>query len=138
VSRLSGSSPTASAAIAMPIGTLIQNTHAQPGPSISGPPMIHAAVAPMPPAAPQAPIALLRSAPSGNVRIRIDSAAGVIAAAPRPCTARAAIRTAVEDASPQASDASVNSPTPASSIRLRPTRSAIRPPSSSRVPKVSI
>ena len=84
VSRLSGNSPVARAVIATPTGTLIQNTHCQPGPSISGPPTIQAAVAAIPPVAPHAPIALLRSAPSGKLRIRIDKAAGVIAAAPRP------------------------------------------------------
>ena len=36
--------------------------------------------------------ALLRSSPSANVVERIESAAGAIIAAPRPCTARAAIR----------------------------------------------
>src|SRR5207248_7545277 len=113
VSRLSGNSPAARAVIATPTGTLIQNTHCQPGPSISGPPMIQAAVAAMPPVAPHAPIALLRPAPSGKLRIRIDKAAGVIAAAPSPCTARAAINIPPEDASPHASEASVNTPTPA-------------------------
>jgi hypothetical protein len=137
-SRLSGTIPTARAAIARPTGTLIQNTHCQPGPSIKGPPMIQAAVAPMPPVAPQAPIALLRSAPSGKVPIRIDKAAGVIAAAPTPCTARAVINAAAEDASPQPSDATLNSPTPTSSIRLRPMRSATRPPTSSSVPNDSM
>ena len=117
---------------------LIQNTHCQPGPSISGPPMIQAAVAAIPPVAPHAPIARLRSAPSGKLRIRIDKAAGVIAAAPRPCTARAAINVAPEDASPHAKEASVKMATPASSTRLRPSRSANRPPSNSSVPNDSM
>jgi len=100
--------------------------------------MSHAAVAPMPPVAPHAPIALLRSAPSAKVLIRIDNAAGVIAAAPTPCIARAAINIAPESASPHASEASVNTPIPPSSTRLRPIRSAIRPPSNSSVPNDSM
>jgi hypothetical protein len=100
--------------------------------------MIQAAVAAIPPVAPDAPIARLRSAPSGKVRIRIDKAAGVIVAAPTPCTARAAISVAPEDASPHAKDASVKTPTPMSSIRRRPSRSANRPPSKRSVPKDSM
>jgi hypothetical protein len=49
------------------------------------------------------------------------------------------INAEAEDASPQPSDAArLNSPTPDSSIRLRPTTSATRPPSNSSVPKESM
>jgi hypothetical protein len=54
------------------------------------------------------PSALLRSAPSWNVVVRIESAAGAMIAAPRPCAARAAISAVSLDASPQRSEASVN------------------------------
>ena len=40
----------------------------QPGPSTSGPPISHAAVAPIPPSEPQIPSALLRSEPSSKRR----------------------------------------------------------------------
>ena len=63
---------------------LMKKIHSQPGPSTSGPPISHAAVAPMPPSAPQIPSALLRSGPSGKVVEMIDSAVGVMIAAPTP------------------------------------------------------
>ena len=69
---------------------LMKKIHSQPGPSTSGPPISHAAVAPMPPSAPQIPSALFRSAPSRNVVAMIERAVGVMIAAPTPWTTRAA------------------------------------------------
>ena len=77
--------------------------------SVSGPPISQPAVPPMPPSEPQIPSALLRSAPSGKVVVRIESAVGVMIAAPTPCNARAAISDAGDQASPHSSEASVNS-----------------------------
>ena len=77
-----------------------------------GPPTSHAAVAPTPPIAAQMPSALLRSAPSANVVVTIDSAVGVMIAAAMPCTTRAAISASTEPANPQASEASANSAVP--------------------------
>ena len=54
--------------------------------------------------APQMPSALFRSAPSANMFITIDSAAGSTIAAPSPCRQRIAIRNESVVASPQASD----------------------------------
>ena len=93
-------------------------------------------VPPDAPTAPHAPSALFRSAPSGKLVIRIESAAGVIAAAPTPCSARAATRAPSDQASPASSEARANNPTPAMKTRRRPSRSAARPPSRSRPPKV--
>ena len=87
--------------------------------------------------APQMPSALLRSAPSANMFITIDSAAGSTIAAPRPCTPRMAIRNDSVVASAQASEAAVNTASPAMRTRRRPSRSAARPPSSRKPPKVS-
>ena len=81
--------------------------------------------------------ARLRSGPSGNVLVMTESAAGETIAAPSPCTARAAISQPGDCASPHASEATVNSTTPASSTRRRPSRSAARPPSSRQPPNVS-
>jgi hypothetical protein len=83
------------------------------------------------------PSALLRSAPSAKVVIRIESAVGAMIAADTPWTTRAAISTPPDHASPHASEASRNSAVPAMNIRLRPRRSAERPPSKSRPPKLS-
>ena len=115
----------------------MKKIHSQPGPSTSGPPISHAAVAPMPPSAPQIPSALFRSAPSGNVVEMIERAVGVMIAAPMPWTARAASSAAGDQASPQRSDAAVKNGTPVMNRRRRPSRSAARPPSRSRPPKVS-
>jgi hypothetical protein len=115
---------------------LMKKIHCQPGPSTSGPPISHAIVAPKPPFMLQIPSALFRSAPSGNVVEMIESALGVMIAAPMPCTARAVIRAPGDQASPQTSEASVKAATPTMNTRRRPSRSAARPPSRSRPPKV--
>ena len=135
--RLSLSSTGLRAATATATGTLMKKIHCQPRPSVTGPPTSHAAVPPMAPVEPQIPSALLRSAPSGNVVITIDSAVGVMTAAATPCTARAVSSAALVPASPAPSDASANRPTPTMNTRRRPKRSAARPPSSSRPPKLS-
>ena len=115
----------------------MKKIHCQPGPSTSGPPISHAAVAPMPPSPPQIPSALFRSEPSGKVVEMIERAVGVMIAAPAPWTTRAARSAAGDQASPHMSDAAVKSRTPAMNTRRRPSRSAARPPSRSRPPKVS-
>src|SRR5215475_3910276 len=79
----------------------------QPGPSTSGPPISHAAVAPIPPSAPQIPSALFRSGPSVKLVEMIDRAVGVMIAAPAPRTTRAASSAAGDQASPHSSDAVV-------------------------------
>src|SRR5215813_1173455 len=93
------------ASAATPSGMLMKKIHRQPGPSTSGPPVSHAVVAPMPPSAPQIPSALVRSAPSVKVVEMIDSAVGVMIAAPAPWTTRAASNAAGDQASPHPSDA---------------------------------
>src|SRR3954454_7032408 len=135
--RLSASSAGAMAAAARPIGTFTHRTHSQPRPSVSTPPSSTPAAPPEPATAPQMPSARLRSAPSRKVVVTIDSAAGDRIAAPRPCTARAAISWPEFVARPPASDASANSTRPPMKTRRLPSRSAMRPPSSRKPPKVS-
>ena len=67
----------------------MKKIHCQPAPSTSGPPISHAAAAPMPPSAPRSQ-RLVAPGPSGKVAEMIDSAVGVMIAAPTPWTARAA------------------------------------------------
>src|SRR5690348_13400600 len=67
-----------------PIGTFTKKIHDQLSVDVNTPPIRTPAAAPKPPTAPQTPSATLRSRPSGNVTDRIESAAGVITAAPRP------------------------------------------------------
>ena len=78
----------------------------------------------------------MRSAPSANMFITIDSAAGKTTAAPNPCRPRIAISKPSFLASPAPSDAAVNRARPTIRIRRRPSRSAARPPSSRKPPKV--
>ena len=77
---------------------------------------------------------MLRSAPSGNSVMTSDSAAGETSAAPRPWAPRAMTSHSADCASAPASEATVKRISPAMNIRLRPTRSAILPPSSRKPP----
>ena len=134
--RLSRTSLGESAKAITPTGTFTKKIHSQPRYLVSTPPARTPTAAPDPPIAPQMPSALLRSAPSSNVVVMIESAAGEMIAAPRPCTARDAISTASEEASPQANDAAVKTTTPIRNTLRRPSRSAMRPPSSRKPPNV--
>ena len=100
------------------------------------PPSRTPAAPPEPATAPQTPSALLRSAPSRKVVVTIESAAGEMIAAPRPWAARAAISCPSVEAKPAASEATATSIRPAMNTRRRPSRSAVRPPSSRKPPKV--
>jgi hypothetical protein len=62
---------------------------------------------------------------------------GAISAAPAPWTARAMISTVVESARPAASDPAARMAQPSAKIRLAPSRSESRPPSSRRPPKAT-
>ena len=66
--------------------------------------------------------------------ITMESAAGVMIAAPNPCTARATISIPSDCASPQTSEAIVKSATPTMNTRRRPSRSAARPASKRNPP----
>ena len=111
-SRLSRSTRGASSAATIPIGTFTKSTHSQPAHSVSMPPSRTPTAPPDPATAPQTASALLRSVPSANVVVRIESAAGEIRAAPSPWTARAAISMTSLWANPPASDAMANSHMP--------------------------
>jgi hypothetical protein len=111
--------------------------YCQPAYRVSSPPASTPMVAPAAPMPPQMPSALLRSAPSANMFITMDSAAGTTTAAPRPWMPRMMIRNVSVVASAQASEAAVKSASPAMNIRRRPSRSAARPPSNRNPPKAS-
>ena len=118
-------------------GTLTQKIHSQPRYFVRMPPIRTPAAAPLPPTAPQAPSALLRSLPSVNVTEMIDRAAGVTIAAPSPWTPRAAINIPDEVESPQTSEARPKSASPPMKTSRRPSKSAARPPRSRNPPYVS-
>ena len=65
------------------------------------PPASTPTAAPLPPIAPQIPSALFRSAPSSNVVVMIESAAGEMIAAPKPLHGARGDQHALEPASPQ-------------------------------------
>ena len=109
-------------------------THRQPGPSVRSPPSNTPAAEASPPIPPQTPSAVLRSEPSRNVVVRIDSAAGSIIAAPRPCAMRAATSSPDVSANPPISDETPTTTVPATSTCRRPSRSAARPPSNMNPP----
>jgi hypothetical protein len=101
------------------------------------PPSRTPAAPPAPATAPQTPSALLRSAPSLKIVVTIESAAGEMIAAPSPCAALAAISWPSVAAKPAAREATATSISPAMKTRRRPSRSAVRPPSRRKPPKVS-
>ena len=92
------------------------------------PPSNAPTTAPDAPIAPQMPSARLRSLFSVKVARTIDSAAGDMNAALRPCSPREITIIVLSCAAPVASDASANAVVPARNTRLRPNRSAARPP----------
>ena len=122
----------------MPTGTFTNSTHSQPSVSVRMPPSSTPAAPPAPATAPQIPSALLRSDPSANVVVTIERAAGEMIAAPSPWIDRAAISQPSEVANPPASDAVENTARPMMKRRRRPSRSAMRPPSSRKPPNASV
>src|SRR3954454_17533494 len=125
-------------ATAIPLGTLTNSTHSQPAYSVRRPPNSTPAAPPEPATAPHTPNARLRSAPSAKVVVTIESAAGERMAAPRPWTARAATSQPGLWARPPASEASEKRMRPATNTRRRPSRSAMRPPSSRKPPNTRV
>ena len=81
---LSGTIGRVSANTSTPTGTFTKKIHSQPRYFVRMPPKSTPAAAPEPPSAPQIPSALFRSAPSLNVVVTIESAAGEMIAAPTP------------------------------------------------------
>ena len=86
----------------------------------------------------QTPSARARSFPSANVVEMIESAAGEISAAPRPCSARKPISSPELVDIPSSSEAAVKITRPMRKSRLRPSKSPARPPSRRKPPKTSV
>ena len=105
---------------------------------VSAPPRTSPTAEPPIAIAAHTPSAFARSAPSANVVEMIDSAAGEMNAAPRPCSARAPMSIPDEVARPSSSEATVKTTIPNRKSRLRPSRSPARPPSSRKPPKTSV
>src|SRR5947209_17297636 len=99
---------------------LMKKIHDQLRALVSAPPRSTPAAPPLPEAAPQMPSARLRSLPSRNVVVRMDSAAGDNSAAPRPCRDRKTMSEPSDQAKPSSSDATVNTANPERNSRRRP------------------
>jgi hypothetical protein len=84
------------------------------------------------------PIAFVRSAPSSNVVVMIESAAGAISAAPSPWRPRNTMRASEVGARPLSSDATEKITTPTRNTCLRPMRSPARPPRRRKPPNTSV
>ncbi len=86
------------------IGTLIQKMARQPTPSTSAPPRIGPSASDRPDIEPNTPMALARSAGSGNVVATIAIATGLSIVPPTACSARAAISQPMLGARPHSSE----------------------------------
>jgi len=121
VAVAAGNTMDAVMAATIPMGTLTQNTSRQPCPARSQlrgvGPRIGPTVAAIPDRAATAAIAGPRSLGRYNSWIW-DSTCGIIAAANRPCTIRAATSMPGLDASEQIADAAENPMTPTTNTRL--------------------
>ncbi len=94
--------------------------------------------APPPATAPYTPKARARSFGSVNVTVSSDSEAGAITAANAPCNARAPKSMAPFCAKPPRAEAAAKPRRLMMNIRLRPMKSAIRPPISNRPPNANV
>ena len=102
--------------------------------SVSRPDSTRPSENPLAPKAEYTLMARVRMGPSWNVVVSSDSPAGAVNAAAMPLMNRAAISRPTLLTSPPNSDATANRARAARKTRRRPSRSAARPPSSSRPP----
>ena len=121
-----------------PIGRLMKKMARQPSPAISRPPMIGPADKAT--AAPAAHHAIARPRLAWSVKAWLISASEQAPsnAAPPPWTARAAISTPIPGASPQVSDATMNTANPAANIRRAPNRSPSAPTVKIKAANISV
>src|SRR5882762_8651132 len=117
---------------AMPTGTLIQKIARQSS-GTSRPPSTGPSAMLRPNVAPQKPRARARSRGSGKVLLMIDRATGLSIEPPTACSTRKAMSHPSPGASPHSSEPRVKSTNPIWKTRRRPRRSAVEPPSISRL-----
>ncbi len=122
-SRLSGTSHATSPSNTTMSGGFTMKMACQSKRSSSSPP----AMGPMPTAAPataaQMPMALARSAGSGNTWVSSDSVDGMMQAPPMPMSPRHAVRVVASPAVAAMAEANPKMPRPTSRMRWRPNRS---------------
>ena len=134
---LSRSIAIAVGASAMPMGTFSQKIHCQEKPSTTAPPTTGPSATPRPETPDQMPSASPRRF-SLKASLRSVRVSGVTMAAPRPCSARAAISASVDAASAAAADATVKIEMPTANILLRPSRSPRAAPVRRSTAKLSV
>ena len=105
--------------VAIPIGMFTKKIHSQPTVSTSRPPINGPASAATEATEPHRPIGAPRRA-GGKRRVMTAIVCGVISAAPRPCTARAAISELMEPERPHHRLARVKTTSPARYMFLGP------------------
>jgi hypothetical protein len=120
------------------IGRLTRKIVRQPTLSTSNPPRTGPPAMPTLEMPPQAARATRRSRPAGNMWVIRASEQGIRRAAPSPCTARAAIRTAIVGAAAHPALATPKTPRPIRKARLAPIRSDQAPIVSRKVAKTSV
>lgn len=121
---------------AIPVGTLTKKIARQDSAWVSRPPASGPADTAAAEMAPQAPSATPRSRPWNSWAIRASEVPNIIAP-PMPCAPRARSSHSGLAASPDISDAAVNTARPAVNTRRRPIRSASDPAASSAPARVS-
>ncbi len=120
------------------IGVLTARHQRQDRYSVSTPPSNNPMAAPPPEIAPKTPNAFARSLGSWKVTVIRARAAGASSAAKPPCNARAAKSRPEFMANPPSRLAPAKPSRPMMNVRLRPVKSAMRPPSSSRPPNARV
>jgi len=113
------------------------SVHRQDRYSVSAPPSSRPTAPPATAIAPNTPNALARSFGSVNVVTSTDSAEGTSSAANAPWQARAVTSMAKFTEAPPMAETPAKPTSPIRNVTLRPSRSASRPPSSSKLPNAS-
>ena len=119
----------------MPIGRLMMKIQCQLIASVRTPPASRPIEPPAEATKPKTPIAFAWCAGSGNIVTIIPRITADASAPPIPCTKRAPISISWLTEAAQTSEAAVKTVRPARKTRRWPTRSPIRPASSSSPPK---
>ena len=124
--RLSTSSWRAAHTATRPKGRLTRKAQRQPPSCTRAPPIGGPTPAATAADAPHTPMAWARRS-AGKAAMTSASEAGTSIAAPKAWNTRARMRNSTDGARPHAADAMVNTATPATNDRRRPTRSVSRP-----------
>ena len=120
------------------IGTFTRKIDPYQKCSSSAPPTIGPKATAMPDVAPQIPSAFCRSDGSGKTLVRMARLAGKMKAAARPISARVAMSVPVESEKAAAAENRPKQTSPTCMVPLRPSRSPMPPPASSRPAKARL